>query len=78
MANNDGDIHSLATFQLGELPGDYIALLLGYATSQEKLSRGEMESFVIALSREQAKQLGDTLLKRVAAPPSGRPPTQHN
>lgn len=78
MANNDGGIHSLATFQLGELPEGYIALLLGYATSQEKLSRGEMESFVIGLSRDQAKRLADALLKHSEEIPSGKPPTQHN
>ena len=78
MTNNDdpGTFHSLATFQLGELPDGYIALLLAYATSQEKLSRGEMESFVVGLSVDQAKQLGDALLKHAAAPPSGRLPTR--
>jgi hypothetical protein len=78
MANNDGEIHSLATFQLGDLPKGYIALLLAYATSQEKLSSGELESFVIGMSRDQAKRLGETLLKHAAAPPSGRSPPRSN
>ena len=78
MANNDAVIHSLATFQLGELPDGYIALLLAYATSQEKLSKGEMESFVVGLSREQAKRLGDALIKDAAAPPSGAAPTRQH
>lgn len=78
MANNDGVFHSLATWQLGELPDGYIAMMLAYATSQEQLSRGELETFVIGLSQDQAKRLGDALLKRAAAPPSGRPPTRQH
>jgi hypothetical protein len=77
-SDDPATVHSMATFQLGVLPGDYIALLLAYATSQEKLSRGELESFVIGLSRDQAKRLAGALLRQAEAPPTdARPPREH-
>ena len=72
-------IQNLVTFRLGELPNDCIALLLGYATSQEKLSRGEIDSFVIGLTRANAAELGHALLERSGMDPAPREPkqTQH-
>jgi hypothetical protein len=82
MSPNDDDdvrIEYLVTFEFGDLPGDGIALLLAYATSQEKRSKGEMESFVIGMTREKAQELGRALLEKSGkAPPTERPiQTQH-
>jgi hypothetical protein len=71
-------VEELQTFQIGELPNGFLVVALGYATSQEKLSRGEMESFVIAMSRKRAIELGNALLATAKAPPSGAQPTAHH
>lgn len=68
-------IHSLAAFQFANLPEGYVAMMLAYATNQEKLSKREFETFVIGLSREDAKALGDALIKFAATPPTGAAPT---
>jgi hypothetical protein len=46
-----------------------LPLLLGYATSQEKLSRGEIDSFLIGLTRAKAAELGRALLERSGMDP---------
>ncbi len=75
MSGDDSStIHSLATFKIGELPGGYLALLLAYATSQEKLASGEMESVVIGLDRELATELGEALIRESKKPASGAAP----
>jgi hypothetical protein len=72
-------IENLVTFQFGDLPHDGIALLLGYATSQEKLSRGEIESFVIGMTRVKAAELGQALLQKSGMTPESQraKPTEH-
>lgn len=65
-------IQNLVMFQLGDLPDGAIALLLAYATSQEKLSRREMDSFVIGMTREKAVALATALLEKAGAAPRGR------
>lgn len=61
-------IYEMQTFSLGETPDGFVVLLLGYATSQEKLSRREMESFAIAISPEKATALANALLSRNGKP----------
>ena len=53
MADNDDSsiIQNLVMYRFGDLPDDGVALLLAYATTPEKLSRREMESFVIGMTR---------------------------
>jgi hypothetical protein len=71
-------IHNLAYFAFGELPGDAMALLLGYATSPEKLAKKEIDTFVIGMTREKSAELGRALLLASAAPSEGgAPPSQH-
>jgi hypothetical protein len=67
-------IEILQTFQIGELPDDDLALLLSYATSQEKLSRSELDSFVIGMTRAKAIELGNELIRQARLPPSGKLP----
>lgn len=62
MADDPGTIHNLIHFEIGELPDLFVALLLGYATSPEKLAKREMESFVIGMSRDKASELGRALI----------------
>jgi hypothetical protein len=69
-------LHNLVMFQLGDLPDDGIALLLAYATSQERLSRGEMETFVIGMTRAKAAELGTALLEISGTTPVSRGPRQ--
>ena len=71
-------IPGLATFQLGEAPRGLIALLLGYATKQSRPPAKELESFVICMSRDQAKHLADALIRLAVEPPSsGSPQRRH-
>ena len=70
MADDEITIQNLVTFQLGDLPDDSIALLLAYATSPEKLSRREMESFVIGMTRDVAANLADALKQKLVSPPT--------
>jgi len=72
----DDVIQNLVTFRLGDLPDDGIALLLAYATSQEKLSRGEMESFVIGMTRAKAFELARALQQKSGMAPDARKPRQ--
>jgi hypothetical protein len=65
-------LHNLVMFQFGDLPDDGIALLLAYATSQKKLSRGEMETFVIGMTRAKAAELGAALLEISGTTPVSR------
>jgi hypothetical protein len=65
---------------ISRVVGDQVMTsLLGYATSQEKLSRGEIDSFVIGLTRAKAAELGRALLERSGMDPAPREPkqTQH-
>jgi hypothetical protein len=72
-------IQNLVTYRFGDLPDDGVALLLAYATSPEKLSRHEMESFVIAMTREKAIELGSALVRHASAAPDPerKPPTSN-
>jgi hypothetical protein len=73
MADREITLESLVTFQLGEM-GEGIALVLAYATSQEKLGKGEMESFAIGMTREKAGELGRALVEIAGkAPGAGGP-----
>jgi hypothetical protein len=65
-------IQNLVTYRFGDLPDDGVALLLAYATSPEKLSRHEMESFVIGMTREKAIELGSALVRHASAAPGSR------
>jgi hypothetical protein len=77
MADDDTvSLPNLVTFNVGELPEDGIALLLGYSTSQEELSRREIPTIVFGMTREQAAQLGSALVAIAGKPPSGDPPTR--
>jgi len=60
MADDEITLENLVTFQLGDMEGG-IALVLGYATSPEKLSKGEMDTFAIGMTREKAAELGRAL-----------------
>ena len=53
----DITIQNLATFDIGHLPDDHLALLLAYATTPERLARNEMESVVVGLSHDMARRL---------------------
>jgi hypothetical protein len=72
-------LHNLEMFQFGDLPDDGIALLLAYATSQEKLTKGEMETFVIGMTRLKAAELGIALLQKsgMASVVQESRPTEH-
>jgi hypothetical protein len=50
--------------------GHGVALLLAYATSPEKLSRHEMESLVIGMTRQKAIEFGNALARHASAPPA--------
>lgn len=65
---DDVTVHELSVFQFADLPEGYIALMLGYATSQEALSRREFETFVIGLSRDRAAELGRALIEKSGVP----------
>jgi hypothetical protein len=72
MTDKDDDIQilqNLVMYQFGDLPDDGVALLLAYATSPEKLSRLELESFVIGMTRQKAIELGNALVRHASAPP---------
>jgi hypothetical protein len=71
MAKDKTKIENLVTFQLGDLEGEGIALVLGYSTSQEKLSRGEIESFAVGMTKQKAAALGRALLAIAGKAPSG-------
>ena len=79
MADKDDSfiIQNLVVYRFGDLPDDGVALLLAYATTQEKLSRREMESFVIGMTRQKAIELGNALVRHASAPrdPEKKPPT---
>jgi len=77
--DEDVTIENLVTFQIGELSEDGIALVLAYAANQEKLSRGEMESFAIGMTRAKASELGNALLEIAGKARSSEAPkqTQH-
>jgi hypothetical protein len=76
MADKDnGDLHEMQTFRLGELPAGDVALLIGYATSAEKLAKNDVESFVIGMTRHQANELGEALVAFATRPPSVTTPT---
>ena len=51
-------IQNLVMYRFGDSPDDGVALLLAYATTPEKLSRREMESFVIGMTRQKRSSLG--------------------
>ena len=68
--NDDGIIQELVTFRFADLPDDGVVLLLAYATSPEKLSRREMESFVIGMTRDKALVLGNALVRHASAAPA--------
>ena len=73
MADDEITLESLLTFQLGDMEGG-IALVLGYATSPEKLSKGEMDTFAIGMTREKAAELGRALVEITdRAPVTGGP-----
>jgi hypothetical protein len=62
MADDEITLETLMTFQLGDMEGG-IALVLGYATSPEKLTKGEMDTFAIGMTREKAAELGRALVE---------------
>jgi hypothetical protein len=70
-------IQNLVTYRFGDLPDGGAALLLAYATSAEKLSRHEMESFVIGMTREKAIELGNALVRHGSSAPDAerKPPS---
>jgi hypothetical protein len=70
-------IQNLVTYQFGDLPDDGVALLLAYATSPEKRSRHEMESFVTGMTREKATELGNALVWHASSAPASekKPPS---
>jgi hypothetical protein len=73
MADDEITLESLVTFQLGDMEGG-IALVLGYATSPENLSKGEMDTFAIGMTREKAAELGRALIEITdKAPVTGGP-----
>jgi hypothetical protein len=73
MADDEITLESLVTFQLGDMEGG-IALVLGYATSPEKLSKGEMDAFAIGMTREKAAELGRALVEITDKAPATREP----
>ena len=77
--NDDGIIQELVTFRFADLPDDGVVLLLAYATSPEKLSRREMESFLIGMTRQRAIELGNALVQHASAAPDPemKPSTWH-
>ena len=70
-------IQNLVMYRFGDLPDDGVALLLAYATTPEKLSMREMESFVIGMTRQKAVELGNALVRHASAAPDPEknPPT---
>ena len=80
MSSSDekGDVQEMQLFTLGELPDGYISLAMHYATSQAKLSKNEMESMVIAMSRDKARLLAKALADFASQPPSGQRQTRAN
>ena len=62
-------IQNLVMYRFGDLPADGVALLLAYATTPEKLSRREMESFVIGMTRQKAIELGNALVRHASSTP---------
>jgi hypothetical protein len=73
MADDEITLENLVTFQLGDMEGG-IVLVLGYATSAEKRSKGEMDSFAIGMTREKAAELGRALVEITdKAPVTGGP-----
>ena len=73
MADDEITLENLVTFQLGDMEGG-IALVLGYATSPEKLSKGEMDTFAIGMTREKAAELGRALVEITDKAPVARGP----
>ncbi len=73
MTDDEITLENLVTFQLGDMEGG-IALVLGYATSPEKLSKGEMDTFAIGMTREEAAELGRALLEITDKAPMTRGP----
>ena len=73
MADDEITLENLVTFQLGDMEGG-IALVLGYATSPEKLSKGEMDTFAIGMTRQKAAELGRALLEITDKTPATRGP----
>ena len=71
-------IYEVVTFELGEMPDGTIGMLLAYATSQEKLSRGELESYVVGMTRDKARELAAALIELANKPPSGKKPATVN
>jgi hypothetical protein len=78
MADDETILENLLTFQLGDMDGG-IALVLGYATSPEKLTKGEMDTFAIGMTREKAAELGRALVEITDNAPvtRGRRQTEH-
>jgi hypothetical protein len=73
MAHDEITVENLVTFQLGDMEGG-IALVLGYATSPEKLSKGELDTFAIGMTRGKAAELGRALVEITdRAPVTGGP-----
>ena len=81
MADKDDSsiIQNLVMYRFGDLPDDGVALLLAYATTPEKLSRREMESFLIGMTRQRAMELGNALVQHASAAPDPemKPSTWH-
>jgi hypothetical protein len=78
MTDDEITLENLVTFQLGDMESG-IALVLGYATSPEKLSKGEMDAFAIGMTREKAAELGRALVEITDKAPVTRGPrrTEH-
>ena len=73
MTDDEITLENLVTFQLGDMEGG-IALVLGYATSAEELSKREMDTFAIGMTREKAAELGRALLEITDKAPVTRGP----
>lgn len=73
MADDETTLENLLTFQLGDMEGS-IVLVLGYEPSAEKLSKGQMETFAIGMTREKAEELGRALVEITDRAPVTRAP----
>jgi hypothetical protein len=77
MANENGNVFTLAGFDIGVFEDTHLGLFFHYATSEEKQQRGEFEAFVIAIERDFAVELGKALIERAQEPYSpGLPQTR--
>jgi hypothetical protein len=67
MAEPDVPVHILLAYGICEIEG-HLALILNYATSQERIDRDELDAFAIAMPRDMAAELGAALIERAQEP----------